>query len=169
MEKLFGVGKVTYQKLLAMNIKACEDLQKISLETLTHKFGKYGYSLYNYSRGIDNREVQYQRIRKSISVENTYQQDLQTLEEWFEKLHDLYTKFNARMTDEYTQKIIGIFIKSTDSDFNKASVTRQADSIDLNVLRLLCQELYNKQTLPIRLLGIGVRLGSIDKNQMTLF
>ena len=169
VKKLFGVGKVTHEKLLAMNIENCEDLQKISLETLVHKFGKYGYSLYNYSRGIDNREVQYQRIRKSVGVENTYQQDLQTLDEWFNKLTDLYDKFNIRMTDEYSEKIVGLFVKVTDSNFNKTSLTRQASSISLYTLKLLCEELYNKQTLPIRLLGIGVRLGSIDKKQLALF
>ena len=169
VKKLFGVGEVTHEKLLAMDIKTCKDLQLISLETLTTKFGKYGYSLYNYCRGIDNREVQYQRIRKSVGVENTYQQDLQNLDEWFEKLDDLYAKFTARMSDEYTQQVVGVFVKVTDSKFNKTSVTRQASSIDLASLKLLCEELYSKQTLPIRLLGIGVRLGSVDKKQMALF
>jgi DNA polymerase-4 len=169
VKKLFGVGKVTHEKLLAMDIKTCKDLQHISLETLITKFGKYGYSLYNYCRGIDNREVQYQRIRKSVGVENTYQQDLQALDEWFEKLDDLYAKFTARMSDEYTQKVVGVFVKITDSNFNKNSVSRQASSIDLASLKLLCEDLYNKQTLPIRLLGIGVRLGSVDKKQMVLF
>ena len=169
VKKLFGVGKVTHEKLVEMKIETCKDLQQIPIETLTKKFGKYGNSLYNYCRGIDNREVQYQRIRKSVGVENTYQQDLQSLDEWFEKLDDLYTKFNARMTDEYTQKIVGVFVKVTDSDFNKTSVTRQASTVDLATLKLLCKELYSKQTLPIRLLGIGVRLGSIDKSQMVLF
>ena len=169
VKKLFGVGKVTHEKLLAMNIENCEDLQKISLKTLIDKFGKYGYSLYNYCRGIDNREVQYQRIRKSVGVENTYQQDLQTIDEWFNKLTDLYDKFNIRMTDEYSEKIVGLFVKVTDSNFNKTSLTRQASSISLYTLKLLCEELYNKQTLPIRLLGIGVRLGSIDKKQLALF
>jgi DNA polymerase-4 len=143
VKKLFGVGKVTHEKLLAMDIKTCKDLQHISLETLITKFGKYGYSLYNYCRGIDNREVQYQRIRKSVGVENTYQQDLQALDEWFEKLDDLYAKFTARMSDEYTQKVVGVFVKITDSNFNKNSVSRQASSIDLASLKLVCEDLYH--------------------------
>ena len=113
--------------------------------------------------------MQYQRIRKSVGIENTYQQNLQTLDEWFDKLADLYSKLEARMTDDYAQRIVGIFVKVTDSNFNKTSLTRQRSNIDLATLKLLCEELYNKQTLPIRLLGIGVKLGDVDKRQMVLF
>lgn len=169
VKKLFGVGRVTHEKLLAMSIETCEDLQKIPLEILTNKFGKYGYSLYNYCRGIDDREVQHERTRKSVGVENTYQQDLQNFDEWIEKLSDLYDKLKARITDEYSSRIIGIFVKVTDNNFTKTSLTKQASTVDLPTLKLLCEELYSKQTLPIRLLGIGVRLGSVDKSQMVLF
>lgn len=54
IEELFGVGKVTAQKL---HRKTCADLQRLSLLYLTQHFGKLGQHLYNQSRGIDERRV----------------------------------------------------------------------------------------------------------------
>lgn len=46
------------------------------LDELTRDFGSFGGRLYQLSRGIDNRPVRTERIRKSVSVERTYAEDL---------------------------------------------------------------------------------------------
>ncbi|WP_150465009.1 DNA polymerase IV [Francisella sp. SYW-2] len=169
VKKLFGVGKVSQEKLKSMNVETCLDLQQLSLATLVDKFGKFGSSLYNYARGIDNREVNPVRIRKSISVENTYPEDLKTLEACLEKLPNLYDKLTSRITDEHYRSIIGIVVKFTDTKFNKTSLTRVSKILDKKVIKNLIIELHQKQNHPIRLIGIGVKLGEIDNRQMELF
>lgn len=169
VKKLFGVGKVSQERLKNMNVETCSQLQQISLNTLIDKFGKFGTSLYNYARGIDTREVNPIRIRKSVSVENTYLDDLKTLDACLEKLPSLYDKLTSRMSDEHYKNIVGIFVKFTDTKFNKTSLTRVAKTLDKEVLKNLIIELHKKQNFPIRLMGIGIRLGEIDDKQMELF
>ncbi|AIT08600.1 DNA polymerase IV [Candidatus Francisella endociliophora] len=169
VKKLFGVGKVSQEKLKNMNVETCLDLQQLSLSTLINKFGKFGASLYNYARGIDNREVNPIRIRKSVSVENTYLEDLKTLKDCLDKLPNLYQKLTSRMSEEHYKSIVGIVIKFTDIKFNKTSLTRVAKTLDQVALKNLIIELHQKQNHPIRLIGIGIRLGEADNKQMTLF
>ncbi len=77
VRKLFGVGPKMEEKLRALNIKTCADLQRYSIEYLLQKFGTMGQRLYELARGIDNRPVNPERIRKSISVEETIQKTCQ--------------------------------------------------------------------------------------------
>ncbi|MEY8714715.1 DNA polymerase IV [Francisella philomiragia] len=168
VKKLFGVGKVSQEKLKNINVETCLDLQQLSLATLVDKFGKFGSNLYNYARGIDNREVNPVRIRKSVSVENTYLEDLKTLEACLEKLPNLYDKLTSRMTEEHYKSIIGIVVKFTDTKFNKTSLTRVSKILDKEVIKNLIIELHQKQNHPIRLIGIGIKLGEIDDRQLSL-
>ncbi|AJJ47702.1 DNA polymerase IV [Francisella tularensis subsp. novicida] len=169
VKKLFGVGKVSQEKLKTMNVETCLDLQQLSLATLLDKFGKFGNNLYSYARGIDNREVNPVRIRKSVSVENTYLEDLKTLNDCLEKLPSLYDKLTSRMTEEHYKSIVGIVVKFTDTKFNKTSLTRVAKTLDKEAIKSLIIELYQKQNHPIRLIGIGVKLGEVEDRQMKLF
>ncbi|ABK89874.1 DNA polymerase IV [Francisella tularensis subsp. novicida] len=169
VKKLFGVGKVSQEKLKTMNVETCLDLQQLSLATLLDKFGKFGNNLYSYARGIDNREVNPVRIRKSVSVENTYLEDLKTLNACLEKLPSLYDKLTSRMTEEHYKSIVGIVVKFTDTKFNKTSLTRVAKTLDKEAIKSLIIELYQKQNHPIRLIGIGVKLGEVEDRQMKLF
>src|SRR3989338_4643852 len=76
IRKIFGVGKVTQEKMHRMGIHTCFDLQRFTLAEMVHEFGKFGAQLYNLCRGMDEREVKPHRVRKSLSVEETFEQDL---------------------------------------------------------------------------------------------
>src|SRR5690606_34445723 len=69
VDKLFGVGKVTAQKLHQLGVQTCADLRGWSMLDLQRRFGKLGNSLYHLSRGVDTRPVRPDRERKSVSVE----------------------------------------------------------------------------------------------------
>ncbi|MDR0367780.1 MAG: DNA polymerase IV, partial [Bacteroidales bacterium] len=87
IEKFFGVGKVTAQKMKSMGINKGLDLKmKDKLFLITH-FGKAGVYFYDVVRGIDNRPVEPNRERKSVGVERTFPNDLQTQ---FEIITHLY-------------------------------------------------------------------------------
>lgn len=87
IEKLFGIGKVTAEKLHLHGIHDCSDLRETSLEFLTRNFGKAGTFYYNISRGVDDREVDPDRIRKSVGAELTFSKDLTTS---FQIIAELY-------------------------------------------------------------------------------
>lgn len=81
IEKFFGVGKVTAKKMHSKGIFNGKNLKQHSLPTLTRWFGKSGNYYFNVSRGIDNRNVNPTRIRKSLGAERTYEFDITTKEE----------------------------------------------------------------------------------------
>ncbi|MBP3356454.1 MAG: DNA polymerase IV [Rikenellaceae bacterium] len=75
VEKFFGIGRVTADKMHRMGIRTGADLRKWSEEELVGHFGKAGHSYYGYARGIDPREVEPNRIRKSLGAETTFASD----------------------------------------------------------------------------------------------
>ncbi|HIG0327837.1 TPA: DNA polymerase IV [Legionella pneumophila] len=159
VRKLFGVGPKMEEKLNALNIKTCADLQRYSVEYLLHKFGTIGQRLYELARGIDNRPVNPERIRKSISVEETYPIDLPDSEACLEALPDLMVRLEARI--QRAGKISGIhnlFVKLKFNDFQQTTIERVHDKLDLIVLRQLIQEGFARKCMPVRLLSIGIKL-----------
>ncbi|MGY2437449.1 DNA polymerase thumb domain-containing protein, partial [Escherichia coli] len=75
MNKLHGVGKVTADKLTRLGIRTCLDLREWNKLALVREFGSFGERLWRLAHGIDERAVQVDSRRQSLSVENTYDQD----------------------------------------------------------------------------------------------
>ncbi len=76
VRKFYGIGKVTAEKLNKMGVWFGCDLKLVDRLELTRLFGKAGNYYYDICRGIDNREVQPSRERKSVGAENTFLYDL---------------------------------------------------------------------------------------------
>jgi DNA polymerase IV len=76
IEKFFGVGKVTAQKMNRLGIFTGLDLKAFSEYDLIHHFGKAGSYYYHIARAIDNRKVEPYRVQKSVGAENTFEEDL---------------------------------------------------------------------------------------------
>uniref|UniRef100_L7M6W0 DNA repair protein REV1 n=1 Tax=Rhipicephalus pulchellus TaxID=72859 RepID=L7M6W0_RHIPC len=73
VKDLPGVGYRLQTQLSEMGVETCKQLQALPLETLKAKFGvKTSSLLYNYARGIDNRSLQFDKLRKSVSAEVNY-------------------------------------------------------------------------------------------------
>ncbi len=73
---LAGVGRVTEEKLAKLGIKAVGDLRGLERAKLEGEFGRYGVRLYELARGIDENPVVPDRPTKSISVEDTFAEDV---------------------------------------------------------------------------------------------
>jgi len=74
--RLPGVGKVTEVKLAKLGVKTVADLRKLDLPGLQQNFGRYGVRLHELARGVDESEVVPDRPTQSISVEDTFEQDV---------------------------------------------------------------------------------------------
>jgi DNA polymerase-4 len=81
VDKFFGVGKVTARRMQQLEIHTGKDLKQKNLADLIRLFGKNGYFFYDICRGIDNRPVNPERIRKSFGKERTFEEDLTSLED----------------------------------------------------------------------------------------
>ena len=178
VSRISGVGAVTAAKLEKLGVTTCGDLQELPVETLVKRFGKYGPRLAELARGIDHREVQPSRIRKSISVENTYHQDLPTLDSMAQKLEsildELHTRF-ARIEQQYSPA--KRFVKVKFNNFNQTTMEEViADSsgqwLDLAAYQRLLAAAWQRGARPVRLLGAGLRLNPLSTEgnpQLKLF
>jgi DNA polymerase IV len=79
--KFHGVGPATAAKMNALGIHTGADLRAQPLSFLQERFGKAGAYYHSISRGIDNRPVRPDRVRKSVGAENTFERDLWTFED----------------------------------------------------------------------------------------
>src|SRR5690606_12319564 len=114
-----------------------------------------GARLYELARGIDNRPVNPERIRKSISVEETYLKDLTNLEACLAALPELVTRLHSRI--ERAGEILGIhnlFVKLKFNDFQLTTVELVHHEVDSLVLCQLIKEGFSRKCLPVRLLGV---------------
>jgi DNA polymerase IV len=68
------------------------DLRAQTLPFLQQHFGKFGPYYYWIARGVDERPVRADRVRKSIGAENTFSQDLHALEPMREALEPIIAK-----------------------------------------------------------------------------
>jgi len=66
----------TEEKLAKLGIKTVGELRSLELMKLEHEFGRYGVRLYELARGIDENAVIPDRPTQSISVEDTFEQDV---------------------------------------------------------------------------------------------
>jgi DNA polymerase-4 len=74
--RLPGVGKVTEEKLAKLRVQTVSELRGLGFAALEDKFGRYGARLYELGRGIDETPVVPDRPTKSISVEDTFPEDV---------------------------------------------------------------------------------------------
>lgn len=158
VKKIFGVGKAMAARLAELNIFTCRDLQQFSVFELTQRFGQMGTHLYHLSRGIDNRQVTVDRRRKSLSVENTFAQDLSGITQCLSEIPALGQQLAIRLRridDGY--QVVKLFVKIKFSDFSTTTIERSANAVSLSELQNLCTEAYGRKSMPVRLLGTGVR------------
>jgi DNA polymerase IV len=90
--KFHGVGPATTAKMKRLGIETGLDLRAQSLPFLQQHFGKSGPYYYWIARGVDERPVRADRVRKSIGAENTFAQDLHTFEPMRDALEPIIAK-----------------------------------------------------------------------------
>lgn len=159
VEKFFGVGKVTAEKMKRQGLHTGKDLKKLTEFRLVQLFGKTGKFFYNIVRGIDDREVRANREVKSISAEDTFSNDLakgEELNEWLEQIAK--SAFNRSKHYQLYGRTLTLKIKF--EDFKQ--ITR---SISMpNVINDVEQVIEISKTLlansdfgikKVRLLGVG--------------
>ena len=163
VEKIFGVGRVTAERMHGLGIRTCADLQALTRLELGQQFGSFGERLWQLCRGEDDRPVQASRRRKSVSVEQTYDQDLPRIDHWLLALPALLDQLRTRMQRLDTSYLgQALFAKVRYDDFSTSTCEAPGDRLDEEVFANLLRSLWQRQARPVRLLGIGVRLRDAD-------
>lgn len=181
VEKFFGVGKVTADRMKKMGLHNGSDLKQLTEQDLLKKFGKTGKFYFRIVRGIDERPVQPHRILKSLGAEDTFEQDLVFIEEMVTELEQLAEKVTERLEkNQLKGKTLTLKIKFSDFSQitrNQSFITPIGDylSIITAAKDLLIKAEIEDRT--VRLLGISLsNFGNLlpsskitDPDQLELF
>lgn len=168
VKKIWGVGKVTFDKMNRLGIHTFGDLQKLSKLNLINSFGDFGANLYNYCRGVDSREVNPHRVRKSLSVEHTFSEDKNDLEDLIFSISACFNELEERLKKNKKFAIKNIIIKIKYFNFEQTTNESQIEFNLDNYIKLFKQR-YKDNSTKIRLIGLGVKFYSSDKtNQLEL-
>ncbi len=160
IEKFFGIGKATTQKMHRLNIRKGLDLKSKSKIELAQWFGKSGIWYYHIVRAEDNRPVKPNRIRKSVGAEETFFDDLDQIPDMIQALQPIIKKVYERLENlGRFGRTITLKIKFKDFTTITRSISFPHEIESFEFLKeqseyLLKHNLENGHT--VRLLGITV-------------
>lgn len=160
IEKFYGVGKRSVEKLHQLGVFTGADLLEIPEMTLIDLFGRFGYDLYRKARGISNSPVKSNRIRKSIGSERTYGKLLYEEDD----IKSEISKNAQRVVDTLQRNHkVGrtIVLKVRYSDFSTLTKRITLDDVtnDFEVIDQVAKTIYDsldESKLGVRLLGVTV-------------
>ncbi|WP_230380254.1 DNA polymerase IV [Kaistella gelatinilytica] len=172
IEKFYGIGKVTANKMHELHIFKGSDLKKKSLEELTNLFGKSGNYYYNVVRGIHNSEVKPHRTQKSVGVEETFWENLLDEEAVFKQLEIISEDLETRLsTKEIKGKSLTLKIKYKDFTVYTRSKTQEEYFINAKNFYDTAKKLWELRPFdkPVRLLGLSLsNLNTQEKKQVSV-
>jgi DNA polymerase-4 len=160
VSKFHGIGPATSAKMNALGLYTGLDMRNQSLEFMQTNFGKAGSYYYWISRGVDNREVRADRIRKSVGAENTFSTDLTDFDAMVVELKPLIDKV-WQYCEGAGNRGRTVTLKMKFNDFEIITRSRSvpvAVSSRSDLERLSVALLQNEMPVPkpVRLLGVSL-------------
>lgn len=176
IEKFHGVGPATARKMHALGIKVGADLAKLTMEEMMERFGSSAQYWFNLARGVDNREVNPDRERKSIGAEDTFVEDISTLTEARALTLPLVDKvWNACVNRGLSGRTVTLKVKFADFEQITRSKSQSGPFRDKEELTSLVDILLSQAfppRQPVRLLGVTTSnltsRSGVDSGQMPL-
>src|SRR5271165_3544550 len=129
--KFHGIGPATSAKMNRLGIFTGLDMRNETLEFMNANFGKAGSYDYWISRGVDERPVRANRIRKSVGAENTFSNDLTDFEAMVAELEPLIDKV-WRHCESAGSRGRTVTLKIKFADFEIITRSRSASSAVAN-------------------------------------
>ena len=158
--QFYGIGRATEKKMRTIGIENGAHLKEKSLDFLLKYFGKAGAFYYKIARGIDEREVNNSRVRKSLGSETTFSSDISNRDELLNHLSSLVKEVSE---DLFKKKIKGktITLKVKFDDFVQVtrSKTIERKINDYDTIYSLCKMLLTRTEAgqrKVRLLGVSL-------------
>lgn len=159
IQKFYGVGKVTAEKMFQLGIFTGLDLKNRPIDFLEKHFGKSGSFYYYVVRGIHNSEVKSNRIAKSVAAEYTFDSNLSSEIFMVEKLEKITSELERRLKKhQISGKTITLKIKYSDFTQQTRSKTMPYFITDKSLILETAKELLYQERMKdsVRLLGISL-------------
>ncbi|XP_039309351.1 DNA repair protein REV1 isoform X2 [Solenopsis invicta] len=175
-----GVGGTTSYKLHKMNVRTCEDLQRISLGVLQKEFGKkMGEQLYKMCRGIDDTKLNLEYIRKSVSAEVNYGIRFQNNGDAVDFLSELSVEVCNRLTLARAKGrciTLKLMVRAEEAPKEAAKfmghglcnyITKSKNLIaavnDINIIKKEVINIWNQlHLIPEDMRGIGIQISRLE-------
>jgi DNA polymerase-4 len=165
IEKFFGVGKVTAEKMHQLGIFFGKDLQRFSEAQLTRHFGKSGSYFHKISQGIDDRPVKPDRIRKSVGAERTFEKDIIDNQEMMDNLSSIAGILAERMRKSQN-KGRTITLKLKYSDFkiiSRSKTLAESISEEAEIIQHGSELLKAIESHPLGIRLLGLSISNLDR------
>ena len=174
--KFHGIGPATESKMQDLGIYTGEDLLAWSLEELKAVFGKVSEYYYHAARGIDQRQVESHRQRKSIGSEKTYSEDVSDESEMLLRLEKLASEvWQDMQVKNISARTITVKVKFDNFTQVTRAVTLNQNISQLEDITSQLNELLLKAEVRgrrVRLLGVSVSklalLEQLNEEQLNL-
>lgn len=172
VNKIPGVGDHTYEVLKAMGIYTIGDLRSKSAAELEERLGKWGVDLLRKSEGVHESEVAAYHEAKSVSTENTFDENQTNQDFLMRELVRLTEKVGFELRqDGKVCGCVAVKIRYPDFETNSRQTTIPytcADDEIIPVIKDLFHKLYKKGQ-PVRLLGVKLSELTNEAVQINLF
>ena len=160
VERLPGVGKITGEKLKSLEVHTVADLRTLELTVLEDHFGRYGLRLHELARGIDDNPVVPDRPTQSISVEDTFEEDV-PLEQMDPTIRRLAEKlWSASRREARIPRTVVLKLKTSEFKILTRSHTPSAPPSSCEELTNIALQLRERVHLNheqrYRLVGVGL-------------
>jgi DNA polymerase IV len=167
--KFHGIGPATSAKMNTLGLYTGLDMRNQTLEFMQANFGKAGSHYYWISRGVDNREVRANRIRKSVGAENTFSSDLTDFDAMAAELQPLIDKVWRHCEDKGSRgRTVTLKVKFNDFEIITRSRSVPAAISNRGVLeRLAVALLQNEMPVPKPVRLLGVSLSALQDDDQT--
>jgi DNA polymerase-4 len=174
IERFHGVGPATAARMRSLGIASGADLQQRSEAELLQAFGRGGRHYWQIAQAIDDRPVEPDRRRRSLSVEETFSADLRGREALARELLPLADSLAERLHKAgFGGRTLTLKIKLADFRLLTRRLTLGHPLSDAAEIRELATALLDRPgapEMPVRLLGLGVStaVGDPDRRQLDL-
>ena len=168
--KIPGVGKVTLERLNLKGLYTGKDVREKGVNWMQQHVGNFGVSLYQKCAGEYIGSVSTERIRKSLSVENTYEYNKTSLQECLDQIPSLIDELTRRLDKQQLQSRINkLSVKVKFANFVVTSADQAYHQLNTEIFVQLLTKAYQRGLQqPVRLLGIGVGIKSQPEHNLQL-
>ena len=157
VEKLGGVGKKSHQTLLGLGIYTIGDILKYDAGLLEKALGKWGSQLVRQANGLSDSVVSPHRESKSISAENTFEENTADINILLAQLVGQAERVSYELRQEKKYATcVAIKFRNANFETSTRQITIPATIADSDIIKA-ATDLFTKLYVPgtmVRLLGV---------------
>lgn len=172
LRKIPGVGGKMAEKLSGLGVETCGEYRAVDKFEWARRIGGYGAELWERCWGRDDRPVSPDSPRKSLSIENTFSENISEPKDLEREMNGMLDELEEKLTTGHSERQVrSLVVKLKFSDFTRTTAERANHEMDREIFKALLADANSRSAgKTSRLLGVGVRFRDmLDVKQMELF